>query len=271
MLTVTDWDTHYENNRTRGLKRLDWIPVPNRMDGLGYSTLVDHPNGAAHLGAWLAILEICSRQDERGTFLHPPAEIPQALARISRLPAGLFEEVLPRLCEVGWIHIDGTSPQEGAVSPHDDAGERLRARAGASLPFPSLPVETTNTEKPQRAREPERGLVLAEKPTPEDVIAELESIYRQAGCPISLQHKTTALARITRIHPSKRQRLPDYCKWALATGRWPNPAKTKALVNVLESGDWDVELTMRTLPAAREPTKRETNHAVAARNFKENR
>ena len=52
VLRVRDWDALYENNRTRGYKRLGWVPIPNRMDGDGYTELVDHENGAAHLGAW---------------------------------------------------------------------------------------------------------------------------------------------------------------------------------------------------------------------------
>lgn len=126
---IRDWNKHYENNRTRELKRMEWVPVPNRMDGLGYNTLVDHPNGASHLGAWLAIVEIASRRDVRGTLPQEGAGRPEdalgrALGRMSRLPAGLFVEALPRLVDIGWIecfHEDGDMPQEGA-------GECLRAR-----------------------------------------------------------------------------------------------------------------------------------------------
>lgn len=125
---VTNWPTKYENNRTRELKRLDWVPVPNRMDGAGYTELVDHPNGAAHLGAWLAILEIASRQTIRGEIPQATDGIPQALARISRLPVAVFEEVLPRIRSIGWIEpinsaIDPLQcNQLVAAIPHDTAG-----------------------------------------------------------------------------------------------------------------------------------------------------
>lgn len=74
---VSRWNEFFENNRTRELKRLDWVPVPNKMDGRGYTALVEHPNGAAHLGGWIAILEIASRQKVRG-------EIPQDGAGLSQ-------------------------------------------------------------------------------------------------------------------------------------------------------------------------------------------
>jgi hypothetical protein len=40
----------YENNRTRELRKLDWVPMSNRHDGDGYTELMDHQNGAAHFG-----------------------------------------------------------------------------------------------------------------------------------------------------------------------------------------------------------------------------
>ncbi len=129
MYKIRDWYLLFENNRTRELKRMDWVPVPNRMDGSGYTALVDHPNGGAHLGAWLAMLEISSRQKVRGTFPQDSAGLPQVLARMSRLPAGLFEEVLPRLVEIGWIEQVTEIPQLGAEIPQDGAVPSRDTRA----------------------------------------------------------------------------------------------------------------------------------------------
>ena len=109
VIRVVDWIKHFENNRTKELKHLDWVPIPNRMDGDGYTQLVDHENGGAHLGAWLAIVEIASRtgdhHTQRGVLLRSDGtpHTPQSLARISRLPASLFEEAIARLLEIRWI------------------------------------------------------------------------------------------------------------------------------------------------------------------------
>ncbi len=105
---IRDWDKHFENASSRKLKRLDWVALPNKTDGEGYTALVDHPNGAAHFGAWVAIVEIASKQNPRGNLpvggiCQDVGRICQALGRISRLPAKLYEEVLPRLVEIGWI------------------------------------------------------------------------------------------------------------------------------------------------------------------------
>jgi hypothetical protein len=57
--------------------------------------------------------------------------------------------------------------------------------------------------------------------------------------------------------------------WALAVGRWPSAAKTKALVNVLRDGDWDVELAVRSLPPASADSPRAAVVAAAEHRFME--
>jgi hypothetical protein len=119
---IKDWHTLFENHRTRQLEKMEWVPIPNKMDGLGYTSLVDHPNGAAHLGAWLAIIEVASKQDkeQRGELPVVRGSTAKALARLSRLPEELFEEVLSRLVseDIAWIEEIRRDPaQERAQAP----------------------------------------------------------------------------------------------------------------------------------------------------------
>jgi len=106
---VTEWKDSFENNRTRELKKVNWVPIPNKQDGDGYTVLVEHKNGAAHLGAWLSIVQIASKCDPRGTLVRDNGKPHDAatLARMSRLPVKIYEEVLPRLIddEIGWLEI----------------------------------------------------------------------------------------------------------------------------------------------------------------------
>lgn len=120
---ITRWHDHFENNRTRELKRLDWVPVPNKMDGDGYTELVGHDNGAAHLGAWLAIVEVASKCDPRGTLLRENLTPHDAgsLSRVTRLPTPVFTEVLPRLVRIGWVELYNLETQEVITIPQDDA------------------------------------------------------------------------------------------------------------------------------------------------------
>lgn len=120
---IRDWSKHFENNRTRELKELRFVILPNKHDGDGYTELLDHPNGAAHYGAWVAIVQVASKCDVRGTLLrdgdrpHDPA----SLCRLTRLPEKVFREALPRLAQIGWIEplplqnqVDSEIPQESA-------------------------------------------------------------------------------------------------------------------------------------------------------------
>jgi len=137
---IRNWSLHFENNRTREIKEMAWVPVPNRMDGDGYTELVDHPEGAAHLGAWLAILQIASKCEERGVLRRDGGQPHDArsLSRISRLPPSVFETALARLVEIGWLEsldpaVEGESetappapaliPQEGATIPQEPAAD----------------------------------------------------------------------------------------------------------------------------------------------------
>jgi hypothetical protein len=86
----------------------------------------------------------------------------------------------------------------------------------------------------------------------ESLMARMADIYRQAGLPIAPKHDQLIRQLIVGLDEPTRarvpERLPNYCMWALATGRWKSPATTKSLLNVLREGEWDVPLTPRTLP-----------------------
>ena len=98
------------------------------MDGDGYTELLDHPDGAAHYGAWIALVCVAARTKERGT-LQRDAGIPHdaaTLARISRIDVRHYNEAIPRFVAIGWLDLveiksDGRVPQEGAVIPHKTA------------------------------------------------------------------------------------------------------------------------------------------------------
>jgi len=119
---IANWAKRYENNRTRDIKALHWVPVPNTHDGDGYTTLVCRENGAALLGAWLAILQVASKCEPRGTLLRDNGKPhdSESIARMTRLPVEIIAEAL-RVCsdECNWLEIN--APQEGAVIPQAPA------------------------------------------------------------------------------------------------------------------------------------------------------
>jgi hypothetical protein len=126
---IANWDGNFENNRTRDMKSMAWVPVPNKMDGDGYTELLDHPDGPLHYAAWMALVLVASRCGERGTLLRSTGEPHDSasLSRMSRIPASVFAAAIPRLLRMGWIErkslpdIESQAPaeipQEGAASP----------------------------------------------------------------------------------------------------------------------------------------------------------
>jgi hypothetical protein len=100
------------------------------------------------------------------------------------------------------------------------------------------------------------------------ILDDLEEIYLKAGVPIPEKHKQLASQLLLEIPQERRVRVPNYCKWALVSGKWPSPAKTKGLLNVLRDGDWDVEIAPRILPMPREASARELAHERAAEKFR---
>src|SRR4051812_22998280 len=93
---IRNWGSLYENNRTRELKVMAWVPIPNRQDGDGYTLLVERDNGAALFGCWIAVLQVASRCEPRGTLMRD-AETPHdaaSLSRMTRLPKAIIENML---------------------------------------------------------------------------------------------------------------------------------------------------------------------------------
>lgn len=238
---IKEWQRHFENNRSRELKSLDWVPVKNKMDGDGYTELLDHPNGAAHFGAWMAIVQVASKCDERGTLMREGARPHDSasLSRLTRIPRAVFDEVLPRLVSIGWLellNIDNQVvteiPQDDATPPHDDAEKCLRNRTEqnrreeknteekntshfhASEPslIPETPQDQTETRPPKRARAPNPIW---------DVVKEL--FYRD-GIPNS---QNAAVAKIVHDFESVRA-TPDEIRTRYERYRkgWPNIAHT---------------------------------------------
>lgn len=127
---IVDWEKHFENNRTRELKSLGWVPIPNKHDGDGYTQVMEEDDGAAIYGAWISIVQVASKCDTRGVLMRDASRPHDArsLSRMTRVPITNIQRALDKCVSIGWletetvtVNCDMTIPQAGAVMSHSDA------------------------------------------------------------------------------------------------------------------------------------------------------
>ena len=133
---IKEWDTYYENNRTRDLKNMSWVPIPNKLAGDGYTWMIEQKNGAALYGAWIACVHLASTCDPRGTLLrhsNEPHDI-NSISRITRISESILKEMLDfTVSKCKWMEIidlgGGTViSHNGAAKPQDAALNRTEQK-----------------------------------------------------------------------------------------------------------------------------------------------
>jgi len=157
---IVDWGQHFECAQSRKHKALKWVAVPNKFDGDGYTVLVDHADGAAHYGAWCAIMLVASRCDPPGTLVRASGEphTADSIARMTRIPAATITVTIARLTsrDIGWLEVTNDpptrilpgasqvptkSPPPQYITGQDKTGQNT---TGAGAPAP--PREAADTE-----------------------------------------------------------------------------------------------------------------------------
>lgn len=120
---VKNWDTIYENNRTRQLKVMQWLPLPVKLNGDGYTLTMDDKNGLLLFGAFIVILEVASTCDPRGTLIRSSGEphTEESISRISRMKVPDCRRALKYFTETcKWLEC--VDLETGAEIPHEGAG-----------------------------------------------------------------------------------------------------------------------------------------------------
>jgi uncharacterized phage protein (TIGR02220 family) len=96
LYAIRDWNDLYENNRSRTVKELGWVAIPNHHDGENYSAIITHPDGSVIFSAWVLIIQVASRCHPRGTLLRdnktPHTSVTLSLK--TRAPIEWFERAL---------------------------------------------------------------------------------------------------------------------------------------------------------------------------------
>jgi hypothetical protein len=116
---IVNWAKHFENNRTRDMKEMQWVPIKNRM-GTGYTELMLADDTGSFFGAWVALVEVASTCTPRGTLLRGNCGLTAGkLAAICRFRPDVMDAAIAKLLEMGWLE----EIQESAGKPQADCGQ----------------------------------------------------------------------------------------------------------------------------------------------------
>jgi hypothetical protein len=65
MYKIRDWGKHFEHDRSKQWKNLQWVPVPNKQ-GKGYRKIMKEKDGLEIFACWIAMIELASKCEPRG-------------------------------------------------------------------------------------------------------------------------------------------------------------------------------------------------------------
>ncbi|MEZ0388354.1 MAG: hypothetical protein ACAI34_14870 [Verrucomicrobium sp.] len=148
---VHQWNERYENNRSRELKKLDWVPMGNAHDTFGYCLTLAQEDGPQLMGAWLAIVQVASRCIPRGSLVRDNGTPYTAatLAAVTRFPMALLERALQWFAspDIQWLVVAAPPRQPGVQgeTPTDAtataAAEVAKVKTATPVPAPACGEE----------------------------------------------------------------------------------------------------------------------------------
>lgn len=153
---IANWNDLYETSESRKLKSLDWVPMPNKQDGLGFRRIAAERDKCDLLAAWLLIVQVASksRREERGWLIRDGAALTaDDLAMITGYPESVFERALSFFSslKLGWLIAD-EAPLATPPAPADRS-ERTVSPGRPTQPTPAPTAEASN-EPGESARTP---------------------------------------------------------------------------------------------------------------------
>jgi hypothetical protein len=191
VMRIVNWSEAFETAENKKLRRLTWLALPTKQEGDGYTELMSaHENGCAHFGAWTAMLQLAAKCSPRGTLVRDlggrlVAHDLASISRITRVPAQVLGEAVPRLAEIGWLeYIDITELSESAGLPagqdgkpsgedgqpvvtgegrtgEDSTGQHSGGEGTPAAPAPASPVSSGGPSSPETGKAKRRIDLLA--------------------------------------------------------------------------------------------------------------
>lgn len=128
---IRNWNELFENNRSRELKNLSWVVVPNKHDGENYTSIITHKHGAAMFSAWVLIIQVASKCDPRGTLLrgNKTPHTPASLSVKTRAPEEWFKMALEYIeNQTDWLESEEVAGGCDIPAPRDEEQNRTEQK-----------------------------------------------------------------------------------------------------------------------------------------------
>ena len=103
---IKDWAGHFENASSVRIKKTNYVLLPNRHDGVGYSRIAKCEDCVEIFAAWCLILQVASRMQTRGVLVCDGEPLTsEDMADLTRFPESIFKKAFDVLSSdrIGWI------------------------------------------------------------------------------------------------------------------------------------------------------------------------
>lgn len=133
MISIRNWNGLYENSRSRAVKELDWVAVPNRHDGENFSLIMAHTRGSEIFSAFILMVQVASKCTPRGTLVKDNGT-PHNASSLSvkcRAPITWFEIAIEYLeSKTDWLDIEDVADGYQRAISVPSACHRVSAEEG---------------------------------------------------------------------------------------------------------------------------------------------
>ncbi|MGV1047686.1 MAG: hypothetical protein ACOYD4_04055 [Solirubrobacterales bacterium] len=136
---IRNWSEWFENNRSKTVKDLRWVAIPNCHDGEHFSEIMMHPDGAVIFAGWILLVQIASKCTPRGTLVRDDgtAHTDRSLSVKCRCPVSWMTVSLKYLSEnTDWLEVqdiaggcqEGVSVLTASCQAGDEEGKGMELK-----------------------------------------------------------------------------------------------------------------------------------------------
>jgi len=246
---VRDWGKHFENNRTREMVKMSWVPVPNKHDGEGFQRIMHEPDGMVIYGCWHLILQVASKLRDRGTLLRDDGTPVTAECLAIKTGWNRPEDFTRSLefCsspDVAWLEVL-TTEQDGIPHPPAEI-PHPPARNGMELNGMEEKRREENATRQARRRENQKNADAVDGVTRNGPVTHSHISPATDYVKILLESDNPSLTQIVKAIQTCRPDIPHVADYAI-TNRLQGWARDDARIKAVKSFVLDLQ-TATVLP-----------------------